>query len=164
MIETIAWKALSISLRRIERACLCTKICNDLLPTARILYRWNQQGHDSCSLCGREETTNHMILCHHPSRLKLRRKYITTIRARLHRVNTRVGLIDTFCSAISDWFDDGTVDLSKYPTNTIKRYNSNQKSDGITSTRAISQQRGLRSKSLPAQPPDWPKLVICGHP
>ena len=59
---------------------------------------------------------NSLILCHHPSRLKLRRKYITTLRARLHRVNTCAGLLDTFCSAISDWFDDGTVDPSKYPT------------------------------------------------
>ena len=42
VVDTIAWKALSISLRRIERACLCTKICNDLLPAARILYEWNQ--------------------------------------------------------------------------------------------------------------------------
>mmetsp|Transcript_20312 Transcript_20312/g.45388 ORF Transcript_20312/g.45388 Transcript_20312/m.45388 type:complete len:179 (-) Transcript_20312:53-589(-) len=57
-----------------------------------------------------------MNLCHHPSRLKLRRKYINTLRARLHRVNTRAGLINTFCSTISDWFDDGTVDPSKYPT------------------------------------------------
>lgn len=57
VVDTINWKALSISLRRIERACLCTKICNNLLPTTRILYQWNQQGHDPCSLCGREETT-----------------------------------------------------------------------------------------------------------
>eukprot|EP00534_Pseudo-nitzschia_fraudulenta_P011028 CAMPEP_0201215086 /NCGR_PEP_ID=MMETSP0851-20130426/188763_1 /ASSEMBLY_ACC=CAM_ASM_000631 /TAXON_ID=183588 /ORGANISM="Pseudo-nitzschia fraudulenta, Strain WWA7" /LENGTH=282 /DNA_ID=CAMNT_0047504501 /DNA_START=938 /DNA_END=1784 /DNA_ORIENTATION=- len=116
VVDTIAWKALSISLRRIERACLCTKICNDLLLTARILYRWNQQGHDSCSLCGRKETTTHMIVCNHPSRLKLRRTYIKTLRARLQRMNTGAGIIDTFCSAISDWFDNGAVDPNKYPT------------------------------------------------
>ena len=29
-------------------------------------------------------------------------------------VNTNAGLIDTFCSAISDWFNYGAVDPSKY--------------------------------------------------
>ena len=56
-----------------------------------------------------------MILCDHPSRLKLRRRYINSIRSRLTQVNTHPGLIDTFCSAIADWFDNGAVDPSKYP-------------------------------------------------
>ena len=67
------------------------------------------------SLCGKEETTDHMILCDHNSRLKLRRRYINTLRARLQRVNTNAGLLDTLCSAISDWFNHGAVDPSNYP-------------------------------------------------
>ena len=61
MVDTIEWRALSIALRRIQRPCTCTNICNDLLPTVRILYQWNQHGHDSCSLCEKEESTEHMI-------------------------------------------------------------------------------------------------------
>ena len=56
-----------------------------------------------------------MILCDHASRLKLRRRYIDSLQARLKMVNTNTGLTDTFCSAISDWFDYGTVDPSEYP-------------------------------------------------
>ena len=63
----------------------------------------------------KEETTEHTILCDHTSQLKLQRRYINTLRARLQRVNINAGLLDTFCSAISDWFDHGAVDPSKYP-------------------------------------------------
>ena len=76
---------------------------------------FTEQGHDSCSLCGKEETTDHMIFCDHPSWLKLRCRYITALRAWLKKVNTNAGLLDTFCSAISDWFGYGAVDLCKYP-------------------------------------------------
>ena len=71
--------------------------------------------HDSSSMCGKEETTNHMILCEHTSWLKLCCRYITTLRARLTIVKTNAGLLDTFCSAISDWFDYGAVYSGKYP-------------------------------------------------
>ena len=115
VVKSIAWKSLSIALRQIHQACLCIKICNDLLPTARILYPWKQQGHDSCSLFGKEETTKHVILCDHASHLKLSRHYINSLQARLKMVNTNTELINTFCSAITDWFDYGAVDPSKYP-------------------------------------------------
>ena len=94
-----------------------TKICKDLLPTTRILYRWKQQGHDSCSLCGKEETTEHMILCDHPSWLKLCLQFLTSLQDRLQTVNTQTRwLMDTSCSAISDWFDYGAVDPDNYPS------------------------------------------------
>ena len=38
-----------------------------------------------------------------------------SLPARLQKVSTNTGLLDTFCSAISDWFDHGAVDPSKYP-------------------------------------------------
>ena len=55
-----------------------------------------------------------MILCEHRSQLKLRRRYITTLQDQLKHVKTNAGLLDTFCSAISNWFDYGAVDPSKY--------------------------------------------------
>ena len=56
-----------------------------------------------------------MILCDHHSQLKLQRRCINTLRARLQKVNTNAGLLNTFCSAISDWFDHSAADPSKYP-------------------------------------------------
>ena len=40
---------------------------------------------------------------------------LNTLRAQLQRVNTNAGLLDTFFNAISDWFDHGAVNPSKYP-------------------------------------------------
>ena len=56
-----------------------------------------------------------MVLCDHHSRLTLRRRYINALWARLQGVNTNAGLLITFCSAISHWFDHGVVDPHKYP-------------------------------------------------
>ena len=37
-VSSIAWRPLKVALRWIHRPTLCTKVCNDLLPTNRILY------------------------------------------------------------------------------------------------------------------------------
>mmetsp|Transcript_21360 Transcript_21360/g.48164 ORF Transcript_21360/g.48164 Transcript_21360/m.48164 type:complete len:307 (-) Transcript_21360:187-1107(-) len=71
-VSSIAWRVLKIALQRIHCPTLCTKVCNDLLPTNRILYQWGHLGHHLCPLCSSKETTEHMIICGHPSRLKLR--------------------------------------------------------------------------------------------
>ena len=55
-----------------------------------------------------------MILCDHNSWLKLRQRYINTLQARLQRININASLLNTFCSAISDWFDHGVVNPHKY--------------------------------------------------
>ena len=39
LIQSIAWKSLSCGINRVQRPCLVTKICNDLLPTATILQK-----------------------------------------------------------------------------------------------------------------------------
>ena len=114
-MSSIAWRALKVALRRIHRPTLCTKVCNDLLPTNCILYQWGQQGHDSCPLCPSEETTEHMITCGHPSRLKLRRKYIRLLQTRMDYFGTSAEMQDTLCSTISEWFDTASVDPTNYP-------------------------------------------------
>ena len=111
----IAWKSLSCGIRRMGRHCLVTKICNDLLPTASTLHRWKYQNHDTCCLCGQTETREHLYLCSHPSRIKWKIRYMTALRACLIHLQTKPGLIDTLCSSITDWLDNGWVDSSKYP-------------------------------------------------
>ena len=39
-VQSIAWKFLSLGLKRIDRQVVLMKICNDLLPTAIILQKW----------------------------------------------------------------------------------------------------------------------------
>ena len=111
----IAWKSLSCGIRRIGRQCLVTKICNDLLPTAVTLQRWKYQTHDTCCLCGQQETRKHLFLCLHPSRIKWKLRYMNALRARLLQLHTNHGLTDVMCSTITDWLDNGTVNAHKYP-------------------------------------------------
>jgi len=113
-IQIISWGALSCSLRRINRPCLTTKICNDLLPVATRLSQWQLQSNSECCLCGAPETSSHMFLCNDPSRIRWRIKFIKAIRDRLQQLKTDPGLLDVFCSCVSDWFEDKKVSCDKY--------------------------------------------------
>ena len=123
-----AWRSRKVTLRQIQRPTLYTKVCNDLLPTNQIMYWWGHQGHYLCPLCQLEQTTDHMILlCGHASRLKLRQKYIRLLQNRMDTFGTSAKMKDTLCSTISDWFNDKSVDPSKYPakyTTAIKSQNA----------------------------------------
>ena len=114
LIQLIAWKSLSCGIRRVQRNCLVTKICNDLLPTAVTLRKWNYQQNDSCCLCGALETREHLIICKDPSRTKWKIQYMTAARKRLQQLGTKPGLIDVLCSTITDWFDTQNVTTKKY--------------------------------------------------
>ena len=112
---TIAWKSLSCGIRRLGRHCLVTKICNDLLPTAVTLQKWKYQTHDTCCLCGQTETREHLYLCRHHSRIQWKIRFMNALRACLLHLQTQPGLIDTLCSSLTDWLDNGRVDSNKYP-------------------------------------------------
>ena len=113
--EIVAWKSLSIGIRRTGRDVLTTKVCNDLMPTAASLKKRKYQLNDQCCLCGKEETRDHMIRCNDATRLQWRRKYIRLIRHRLEYLETDVGLMETFCQAVTEWFDHEKVNIDKYP-------------------------------------------------
>ena len=55
-----------------------------------------------------------MIRCLDQTRNKWRVHYITTLRNRLKLFNTKPGITDTLCTAITEWFDTCTVTISKY--------------------------------------------------
>ena len=64
-----------------------------------------------------------MIRCGHASKMKPRQKYIRLLKNQMDRFGTPAKMKDTLCSTISDWFDNGSVDPSKYPakyTNAIE--------------------------------------------
>jgi len=65
-----------------------------------------------------------MILCGHPSRLKLRQKYIRLLQTRMEQFGTSANLKETLCSAISEWFDTNSVDPFNYPEKYTKAIES----------------------------------------
>ena len=111
----VDWQALKLGLKRVLRTCLTVKICNDLLPTATVLKKWGYQDSDACPLCGASETIEHMCRCCHPSRIKWRGSTISELRARMRRFGTKLQLQDTFCSVMTEWLDNGSVEIEKYP-------------------------------------------------
>ena len=56
-----------------------------------------------------------MIRCLDRSRAKWRLHYITKLRTRLDYLETDVGLTNTFCTAITEWFDTEQVTIENYP-------------------------------------------------
>jgi hypothetical protein len=114
-IGIIAWKSLSLAIQRIQRNVLITKVCNDLLPTAATLYKQRYQEHDTCVLCQREETREHLVRCPADSRLRWRRHMLQAIRKRLDHLETEFAITETICTALAEWLEYGTVDVEKYP-------------------------------------------------
>ncbi len=104
-IGIIAWKSLSLAIQRIQRNVLITKVCNDLLPTAATLYKQRYQEHDTCVLCQREETREHLVRCPADSRLRCRRHMLQAIRKRLDHLETEFAITETICTAVAEWLE-----------------------------------------------------------
>ena len=58
---------------------------------------------------------HNMIRCNDATRLKWRRKYIRLIKQRMEYLETDFGLMETFCHAVTYWFDNEKVNIDKYP-------------------------------------------------
>ena len=56
-----------------------------------------------------------MLLCKGESRRKWRIKTIDELRKRMKTIDTKFGVENTICSAISDWFETGKVLAEDYP-------------------------------------------------
>ena len=104
-----------MALKRIDREVILVKICNDLLPTATTLLKWNWQNHDNCCLCGKSETRDHMIRCSGKTREHWRIKTISKLRKKMQYMDTEFELEHTLASAISECFETGHVSVNKYP-------------------------------------------------
>jgi hypothetical protein len=115
VVLAIAWKSLSLAIPRIKRDVIITKICNDLLPTATTLYKRKYQHHDTCVLCSKKETRDHILRCNEPTRIKWRRKMLSALRSRLLYLETDFSLGETLCTAVAEWIETETVDINKYP-------------------------------------------------
>jgi hypothetical protein len=114
-IEIISWKCMSLAIQRINRDVLITKVCNDLLPTAKTLCRMKYQHHDTCILYHQQETRDHIIRCTAPSRIKWRQQYICALRKSLDTIETEFALQETLSTAIAEWLETGDVNVSNYP-------------------------------------------------
>ena len=114
IIDIIAWKCLSISIKRIHREVLTLKCCNETLPMAIVLKLLTYQDTGRCCLCQAQETSEHMISCNHSTKRQWWLRIVTKIKERMTHYNPDESLIDVFCSCITDWLDTGSVVNTKY--------------------------------------------------
>ena len=91
-----------------------TKVCNDILPTASTLQKWNYQETDECVLCHQHEDRDHLIRCNGTSRLLWRIKFIVALRRTLIKKNTQWQLSDVICTSLTEWMDKRYVDIRNY--------------------------------------------------
>ena len=105
MAVSIAWKRLSIAITRIDRNVVITKVCNDILPTMKVLHKMKQSANKKCTQCLQTESQEHMLL----------RNDASTLQIELKKKRTGDALIDHMCSAIIEWLDTGVVQVQKYP-------------------------------------------------
>ena len=113
-IQDIAWKSLSLAAQQIHNPVLLTKVCNDILPTASTLQKWNYQETDECVLCHQHEDRDHLIRCNGTSRLLWRIKFIVALRKTLIKKKTHWQLSDMICTSLTEWMDEGYVDIRNY--------------------------------------------------
>jgi hypothetical protein len=104
-IGMISWKSLSLAIQRIQRNVLITKVYNDLLLTAATLYKQRYQEHDTCVLCQREETREHIVRSIANLRLRWRRHMLQAIRKRLDHLETEFAITETICTAVAEWLE-----------------------------------------------------------
>ena len=97
---------------------------DDLLLTVTTLFKRKYQYHDTCVLCSETETRDHLLRCNDKSRIKWRRQMLTALRSRFIYQETEFSLAETFCTAVAEWIETETVNVSTYPVKFQKAINT----------------------------------------
>jgi hypothetical protein len=81
IFASIDWDAYNQTIGRFRhRRTQITKLCNDLLPTARWANRYNSLTTEHCLYCGKVEDRDHILQCSFSSREKWRSLLLSKLR------------------------------------------------------------------------------------
>ena len=80
LVCDIAQKSLKLALKAVNKPTITCKICNNLLPTATRLQHQHYQSSAKCPICDKEENTQHLFQCKHPSRIQWRIRHIKQVQ------------------------------------------------------------------------------------
>jgi hypothetical protein len=115
-IETIDWKSYTQAISRFHsRRIQITKLCNDLLPTARWANRYDSLTTEHCLQCGELEDRDHIICCRHISRTKWRATLLTTLRQVHDSPENNPYLLDILIDGLHSWMTSIPFLSSRYP-------------------------------------------------
>jgi hypothetical protein len=111
VLDSIDWEAYTQAISRFpSRRVQVTKLCNDLLPTARWANRYNALTTAHCLHCGDLEDRDHMVRCTHPSRQKWRRDLLAHLRTAHESTETNPYLTDILIDGFHAWFNQTALD------------------------------------------------------
>jgi hypothetical protein len=115
-VNTVNWTAYTQAIGRYRtRRIQITKLCNDLLPTARWVHRYDKLTTDHCLHCGETEDRDHIIRCTFATRRLWRNDLLVHLRATHSSNECDPRLLDILIDGLHTWFSHSTVDSSRYP-------------------------------------------------
>jgi hypothetical protein len=115
-LATIDWKAYTQAVRRFgHRRIQITKLCNDLLPTACRVNRYDSLTTKDCIHCGQLEDRDHLLRCSFPPRVKWRTKLLSDLRHTHSSTECNPYLIDILLDGIHSWIIDTPMIMARYP-------------------------------------------------
>ena len=92
-----------------------TKLCNDLLPTARWANRYDHITTKHCIHCGETEDRDHLLRCIHVTRCTWRGELLSHLRRKHDNQASNPYLLDILVDGLHSWFTSKQVDTTRYP-------------------------------------------------
>ena len=116
-MNSIAWEPHRQALNRMQsRHVQLVKLCNDILPTSKLVNRYNSRLPSSCILCHHDlEDLDHLLRCEHPDRIPWRSQVYKAIREACESFQTRESLVDVLIQGIEAWLTSSTLAIDDFP-------------------------------------------------
>jgi hypothetical protein len=114
--STVDWKAYTQAIGRFNmRRIQITKLCNDLLPTARWANRYDSLTTDHCLHCGEQEDCDHLLQCNFAPRILWRNDLLVHLRTAHASTECDPCLLDILIDGLDSWFQHKTLVKTQYP-------------------------------------------------
>jgi hypothetical protein len=91
-----------------------TKLCNNLLPTARWANWYDSLTTFNCLQCGEPEDHDHILLCHHPTCKQWRINILVHLHKAQDTNESDPQLLDILLDGLHSWFDTNHLTLAHY--------------------------------------------------
>jgi hypothetical protein len=92
-----------------------TKLCNDLLPTARWAHQYDSLTTEHCLYCGNIEDRDHILRCTFAPRHKWRNNLLRLLRKAHDSDSCDHYLLDILISGLDSWFNGLVLTPDRYP-------------------------------------------------
>ena len=117
--HSVDWEAQRIaSNRRYNERVHLVKLCHDILPTGKMVNRYDALTPHECILCQTPyEDRDHIIRCDHTTRRAWRDQHIKDLQARCESLKTRPILVDILVDGLKRWHkNEMELPIARYPT------------------------------------------------